>query len=60
MRSTFEYASIVWDGCSAHDIERLEKVQLSASRIVTGLPIFASRESTYTETNFHGNRQNKN
>ena len=50
IRPTLEYASTVWDGCSAHDIEKLEKVQLSAARIVTGLPIFASRESLYTET----------
>ena len=34
---------------NTHDIEKLEKVQLSAARIVTGLPIFASRESLYTE-----------
>ena len=47
IRPTLEYASIVWDGCSAHDIE---KVQVSAARIVTGLPIFAFRESLYTET----------
>ena len=38
----------VWDGCSAQDIEKLEKVQLSAARIVTSLPIFAHRESHYT------------
>ena len=50
IRPTIEYASIVWDGCSAHDIEKLEKVQLSAARIFTGLPIFTSRESLYTET----------
>ena len=50
IRPTLEYASIVWDGCSAHDIDKLEKVQLSAARILTGLPIFASRESIYTET----------
>ena len=51
VRPTLEYASIVyWDGCSAHDIEKFEKVQLSAARIVTGLPIFAYRESLYTET----------
>ena len=49
IRPTLEYASIVWDGCSAQDIEKLEKVQLSAARIVTGLPIFASRESLYTD-----------
>ena len=50
IRPTIEYASIVWDGGSAHDIEKLEKVQLSAARIVIGLPIFTSRESLYTET----------
>ena len=50
IRPTLEYAPIVWDGCSAYDIEKLEKVQLSAARIATGLLIFASRESIYTET----------
>ena len=44
------YASIVRDCCSAHDIEKLEKLQLSAARIVTGFPIFTSRESLSTET----------
>ena len=34
IRPTLEYASIVWDGCSAHDIEKREKVQLSAARLV--------------------------
>ena len=48
IRPTLEYASIVWDGCSAHDIVKLEKVQLSVARIVTGLPIFTSRESVNT------------
>ena len=50
IRPTLEYASTVWDGCSANDTEKLEKVQLQAARIVTGLPIFASRESLYSET----------
>jgi hypothetical protein len=45
-----KYASSVWDGCSAIDTAKLEKVQLCAARIVTGLPIFASRESLYSET----------
>ena len=52
IRPTLEYASIAWDGCSTHDIEKLEKVQLSAARIITGLPIFASSESFYTETSW--------
>ena len=48
IRPTLEYASIVWDGCSARDIVKLEKVQLSVARIVTGLPILTSRESINT------------
>ena len=48
IRQNLVYASIVWDDCPAHDIEKLEKVQLSAARIVTGLPIFTFRESLYT------------
>ena len=50
IRPTLEYASTVWDGCSANDTDKLEKVQLHAARIVTGLPNFASRESLYSET----------
>ena len=34
IRFTLEYASIVWDDCSVHEIEKLEKVQLSAARVV--------------------------
>ena len=37
-------ASLVWDGCSILDTEKLEKVQLYAARIVTDLPILASKE----------------
>ena len=36
-----EYASVIWGGCSISDTEKLEKVQLYAARIVTGLPILA-------------------
>ena len=32
---------MVWDGCSILETEKLEKVQLYAARIVTGLPILA-------------------
>ena len=45
-----EYACEVWDGCSLEDSENLEKLQLEAGRIVTGLPIFASRDAIYSET----------
>ena len=39
IRPVLENASVVWGGCNMFDMERLEKVQLSAARIVTGLPI---------------------
>lgn len=50
IRSLLEYASEVWDGCTQGDSDRLEKVQLHAARIITGLPVFASLNSLYYET----------
>ena len=50
VRPLLEYVSVVWDGCSIFDSDKLEKVQLYAVRIVTGLPILASKESLYFET----------
>ena len=38
------------DGCCEREVEILNKVQLEAARIVTGLTTFASRESLYFET----------
>ena len=32
-----EYASIVWDNCAKYEKELLDKIQLDAARIVTGL-----------------------
>ena len=56
-----EYACEVWGGCSKTDEEKLEKVQLEAARIVTGMPLFASRESLYFETGWETlkDRQNR-
>lgn len=45
-----EYASEVWDGCTNTDFLTLEKVQLEAVRIITGLPVFASKDALYFET----------
>jgi hypothetical protein len=45
-----EYACELWDGCSQQDSDNLEKLQLEAGRIVTGLPLFASRQSIHSET----------
>ena len=40
----------MWDGTTYNNSEKLEKLQLEAARIVTGLPCFASRDSLYFET----------
>ena len=45
-----EYASKVWDNCGQANCNRLEKIQVEAARIVTGLSIYASFESIYKET----------
>ena len=50
IRPLMEYACELWDGCSQRESDSLEKLQLEAGRIVTGLPLFASRDSIYYET----------
>lgn len=50
IRRHLEYTSGVWGGYSLADSEKLEQAQLSAARIVTDLPIFASKDSLYFET----------
>ena len=50
IRPVLEYASEVWSNCSECDSNRLERVQLQAARIVTGLPIYASKAALYFET----------
>ena len=39
----------MWDGCSKVE-DNIEKVQLEAARLITGLPRFASRNALYNET----------
>ena len=50
IRSLLEYAGEVWDNCTLADSEQLEKIQLEAARIVTGLASYASILSIYKET----------
>ena len=45
-----EYGCEVWNGCGVELTDKLEKLQLEAARIVTGLPAYASRDSLYLET----------
>ena len=41
IRPVHEYASEVWDGCSALNEENLKIIQLEISRIKIGLPLFS-------------------
>ena len=42
-----EYASVVWGGCSEQDSQTLQKIQIEAVRIVTGLTRSVSLENLY-------------
>ena len=46
----FEYACEIWDNCGVCYSTKLEKLQLDAARIVTGLPIFTKTDKLYSET----------
>ena len=45
-----EYSCELWNGYGVELTDQLEKLQLEAARIVTGLASYASRESLYLET----------
>ena len=48
----FEYASVVWDSSPRHDyyFTTIEKLQISAARIVTGTNTYASKQLLYHDT----------
>ena len=50
IRPILEYASEVWDNCGQTNCNRLERMQIEAARIVTGLSTYASFDSIYKET----------
>ena len=50
IRPLLQYACKLWDGCFEYDSEKIEKIQLEAARIVTGLTKFSSLEALYFET----------
>ena len=50
IRPIFEYACEVWDNCGVSNSSKLERLQLEAARIITGLPIFTNTEYLYRET----------
>ena len=56
----FEYACELWDGCTDRNAEKLERLQLEAARIITGLPRFASKESLFFETGWVSLKSRRN
>jgi hypothetical protein len=46
----FEYACEVWNNNGVSNSCKLERLQLEAARIITGLPIFTNTEYLYRET----------
>ena len=50
IRPILEYASEIWDNYGQTNCNHLEKIQVEAARIVTGLSIYASFDSIYKET----------
>jgi hypothetical protein len=61
IRPLLRYAFELWDGCTILDLNKIEKIQHEAARIVTGLPKFASIKSLYFEplhSHRHGRKLN--
>ena len=52
IRPSLEYADIIWDNLLQNDIERLEKIQKQALRIITGITVSAPLEMLYLESGF--------
>ena len=47
IRPLLEYAGEDWDNCTLADSERLKKIQLEATRIVTGLYVLCKLNTVY-------------
>ena len=50
IRPIFEYACEIWDNCGVCYSTKLQKLQLDAARIVTGLSIFTNTDKLYSDT----------
>ena len=59
IRPLLEYASEAWDDCTITDSNRLEQVQLTAARIVIGLPAFSSLCSLYSKNGMENSSRKK-
>ena len=49
IRPILEYADIVWDNCTQYELNALEKIQIEATRIVTGTTKLISVNLLYQE-----------
>ena len=49
LRPLLKYSSVVWDNCTMSEKDRLEKIQIEAARIVTGITRSASTLDLYKE-----------
>ena len=49
IRPLLEYAGVVWNNCTQHESNELDKTQNKAARIVTGATMLAFIDSLYTE-----------
>lgn len=49
LRPILEYASVLWDSCTIHEKDTLEKLQYEAARIVTGLTRSVSIQNLLNE-----------
>ena len=50
IRSLFDYCDIVWDNCTSEESQSLERLQLDAIRIFTGLPRYSRTNDLYSES----------
>ena len=50
VRSSMDYASVVWGGTYQSDLDKLEKINIDAMRIVTGATAKSNRDALYEDT----------
>ena len=50
IRPVIEYSDVVWDNCTLYEANELEKIQIEAARIVTGVTKLVSIDYLYIET----------
>ncbi len=59
IRPHFEYTCELWDGCTNEDSDKLERLQLQAAKIVTGLPTYTAKINLYFETGWESLKERR-